>query len=64
MCFNLGYNIKKGAKIIRVKGRSNKEEEAEDSKGLLYKEIQIWNKNQEKLFNQGSDQSSQSKSNT
>lgn len=49
MCFNLGLKIKKGSKNVRVKENKGEDE----SRGLLYIEIEKWKKQQE-MFNQGS----------
>lgn len=45
MCFNLGYQIKKGklVRVIKEKGDHGHDGEHE-SKGLLSKEIERWNK--------------------
>ncbi|KAL9462025.1 hypothetical protein AB3S75_000090 [Citrus x aurantiifolia] len=50
MCFNLGFKIKKG-KYVRVNKESNINGE-EESKGLLYKEIERWKKQQQEMINQ------------
>lgn len=44
MCFNLKYKIKLGKKVC-VKETKNGEED--ESKGLLYAEIERWKKQQE-----------------
>ncbi|KAJ4848878.1 hypothetical protein Tsubulata_044105 [Turnera subulata] len=45
MCFKIGYNFKKG-KIVRVKECEEDDGEGE-CKGLLFKEIERWKKQQE-----------------
>lgn len=47
MCFNIGFQIKKG-KQVRVKENDGDEKE---SKGLLLKEIERWNKREKEIFN-------------
>lgn len=55
MCFNLGYNFKNG-KFVRVKkvddGDDDGDEELEDQKGLLSKEILRWRKQHDALNTQ------------
>uniref|UniRef100_A0A2C9UAN2 Uncharacterized protein n=1 Tax=Manihot esculenta TaxID=3983 RepID=A0A2C9UAN2_MANES len=55
MCFNLGYNFKDG-KFVRVKkvddGDDDGDEELEDQKGLLSKEILRWRKQHDALNTQ------------
>lgn len=51
MCFDLRHTLFK-AKIITKKGNHEKEE---DSKGLLAKEIEIWEKQQKEMINEGTD---------
>lgn len=58
MCFDLGYKIVKKGKNDGAKRSKGKKE----NKGLLYAEIERWNKQQELLINQGKYASSTSKS--